>query len=112
MREAQALVDTGATSTAIAPWLADELGLEPMGRRVIGTAAGQRRATAYRFSLGFQASALLAPSGLTAGPVFLPNEVYGIDFTEGIDFQILIGMDILAKGSFEMHPDHRWRFAF
>lgn len=107
--EATALLDTGATLTAIAPQLADAMGLVPVGRRILDTAAGTRRANAYNFTLGFR---LPHRDGMAQPPLFLPNELYGIDFTKGIAFDVLIGMDVLSKGEFQMDSKFRWSFRF
>jgi predicted aspartyl protease len=107
--EATALLDTGATLTAIAPQLADSMGLVPVGRRILDTAAGTRRANAYNFTLGFR---LPHQDGMAQSPLFLPNELYGIDFTKGIAFDVLIGMDVLSKGEFQMDSKFRWVFRF
>lgn len=107
--EAVALLDTGATTTAIAPQLAEALKLQAVGRRIIDTAAGPRRANAYNFTLGFRQ---LAGTGLSRPPLFLPNEIYGLDFTRGIAFDVLIGMDILGIGEFRMDQHRNWSFAF
>ncbi len=111
MCEAQALLDTGATSSAITADIAAELALEPLGRRIMGTAAGTRRATTYRFSVGFAESLVRVRGDAAAsGPVFLPSEVQGIDFTAGLDFQVLIGMDIIARGDLHLLPSRDWAF--
>ena len=109
MVEAIALLDTGASLTAIAPQLADVMGLTPVGRRILDTAAGTRRANAYNFTLGFRMDLV---GGLAQPPLFLPNEIYGIDFTKGIAFNVLIGMDILSKGELHIDSSHRWLFRF
>lgn len=107
--QAVGLLDTGAVSTAIDPSLAAELGLKPVGRRIIDTAAGPRRANAYNFTLGFVQS---APQGFGQPPLFLPNEIYGLDFTRGIAFNVLIGMDVISIGEFRMDRKRNWYFAF
>jgi Aspartyl protease len=107
--EAVALLDTGATTTAIAAQLAEALKLRAVGRRIIDTAAGPRRANAYNFTLGFRQP---PGQGLSRSPLFLPNEIYGLDFTRGITFDVLIGMDILGIGEFRMNRNRQWSFAF
>lgn len=109
MVEATALLDTGASLTAIAPQLADAMGLTPVGRRILDTAAGTRRANAYNFTLGFR---MASEGGLAQPPLFLPSEIYGIDFTKGIAFEVLIGMDILSKGDLRVDRQRNWRFRF
>ena len=107
--EATALLDTGATLTASAPQLADAMGLVPVGRRILDTAAGTRRANACNFTLGFRRP---HHEGMAPSPLFLPNELYGIDFTKGISFDILVGMDGLSKGEFHKDRQFRWVFRF
>jgi len=107
--EATALIDTGASMTAIAPQLADAMRLEPVGRRIIDTAAGTRRANAYNFTLGFR---MPSNGGFAQAPLFLPNEILGIDFTRGIAFDVLIGMDILATGDLRIERSRHWHFRF
>lgn len=109
MVEAIALLDTGASLTAIAPQLADAMGLVAVGRRILDTAAGTRRANAYNFTLGFRMASV---GGLAQPPVFLPNEIYGIDFTKGIAFDVMIGMDILSTGNLVIDKNRQWRFCF
>ncbi len=107
--QATALIDTGASLTAIAPQLADAMGLVPVGRRILDTAAGTRRANAYNFTLGFQMPSV---GGLAQPPLFLQNEIYGIDFTKGMAFDVLIGMDILSTGDLKISSSRRWQFNF
>lgn len=111
--EANALLDTGATSSGIAAGIADKLSLESLGRRVIGTAGGTRRASTYKFSLAFAPSVVtsLGVSG-DKSPQFLPNEVQGIDFTEGLDFQIVLGMDIISTGELIIRKNRFWSLQF
>jgi hypothetical protein len=108
MVQATALLDTGASMTAIAPQLAEAMGLLPVGRLILDTAAGTRRANAYNFTLGFRMDSV---GGLAQPPLFLPNEIYGIDFTKGQAFDVLIGMDILSKGDLRISRGH-WHFVF
>lgn len=106
LQEAIALLDTGATSSGLCSAIVASLDLEPLGRRVIGTAAGSRRSTTYRFGMAFP------PDSQAAGPRFLPFELNGIEFTESPMFQVLIGMDVISAGTLLVQPDRHWSLDF
>lgn len=113
MVEANALLDTGATSSAITAKIAASLGLLARGRRVMGTAGGTRRTNIFGFSLAFSPFCVVMQQGqIGSAPLFLPHEIAGIEFTEGIDFQVLIGMDVISTGELKISSDRSWSFKF
>ncbi len=109
---ARGLVDTGASVTAICRNLAQKLGLEPEGKRVITNTHGQQQVTQYRFLAGFLVRLPASgASGGAAAPHMLP-EVYGIDFTATASFDLLVGMDIIRQGNLLVRRSGEWSFEF
>ena len=85
-----ALVDTGATCTCIDPAVADEIGAPPDGEEDIAGAHGIRKLKTHTVSLMFPDIGLgreaVAVVGLPLGP--------------SCGFRAILGMDILAEGTF------------
>lgn len=55
---------------------------------------------------------MASSGGLAQPPLFLQNEIHGIDFTKGIAFDVLIGMDIVSKGDLHIDRKRNWVFRF
>ena len=94
--EAQALVDTGSTTSAVTPRVAKALGLRKMGKRPLGSAQGLGQAERYLFRIGVR-----SPVAGLAFP-YLFDEVSGFELSDSFQLDALIGMDILRQCDFRM----------
>jgi hypothetical protein len=104
--EAQALVDTGSTTSAITPRVAKHLALRQLGKRPLGSAQGLGQAERYLFRVG-----MLPPGN---GPTFpyLFEEVSGFELSDSFQLDALIGMDILSQCDFAMDREGRCSLRF
>jgi predicted aspartyl protease len=101
-----ALIDTGASATSIAPEAAQRLGLKSIETREVRTASGSHNALVYEFSIGF------FPDEQSA-PYVLPTPVRGVELSfGGSAFDILLGMDVLARGDLILRRDRSYSFEF
>lgn len=82
-----ALIDTGATVTAIHAPILQQLAIQPVGTMKVGTAGGQQDQSRYPAAIRF------AQINVQGSLAF----VLGADLT-GMGFIALIGRDILAQG--------------
>jgi predicted aspartyl protease len=97
-----ALVDTGATTSAITPRVARALGLQRLGKRPLGSAQGEGQAERYVFRLALPTISDGAPSF-----PFVFDRVQGFELAEAFSLDALIGMDILSQCDFTMRRDRR-----
>ena len=104
--EADALIDTGSSVSGIASRLAKELNLTRLGKRPLTSAQGEGQVERYAFRVGF-----LPESSVPSFPIVF-DEVIGIELTNALRFEALIGMDILAQCDFEMRRDGICRLHF
>ncbi|SEM88968.1 Aspartyl protease [Sphingomonas gellani] len=86
------LIDTGATKTCISRSAAKQIGLRPRGKLNLGGVSSIEQHNRYRFVLG----ALYDDKG--ARGYYMFDEVSGVDFRDNGDFDVLIGMDVIAQG--------------
>ena len=96
-----ALVDTGASRTAIASKLATELGLEPDGKFQVRGVTGAKMVNSYTvdFVLRFGPQSMVV------------NNFEVLEFDSGnFPYQVLLGRDVLCRGVFTM--DFAGRFTF
>ncbi|MBI4165915.1 MAG: aspartyl protease family protein [Acidobacteria bacterium] len=84
---ASALWDTGATGSSITPSVARELGLTPIGARMVNHAGGSSLSNTYLVNLHL-------PNGV--GIVGVPVTELG----ETTLFGVIVGMDIIIRGDF------------
>ena len=95
----KALWDTGATRTTISKNVVNALGLIPIGRGAVSHVGGDGTAGLYIVNI-------ILPNGLESRPMRVLDGVLG-------DFDILIGMDIIANGDFAVtHSDGKTTFSF
>jgi len=109
-----ALVDTGATKTAIAKSVADELQLKPSGKIDMQTAGGLVSCNVYDVKLG-----LLIPTGqdqvgnIQGQIQIIEKTIRAPEFDSGSGaYKALIGRDILSSGVLTLSPDGHYSFAF
>lgn len=103
---AVALVDTGATSSGIGPRIVKELNLRSYGKQPLISATEIRQVAYYIFRLGI-------PPHDANGPDFpyVIDECLGFSWDMHRDFDVILGMDILAKCRFTVEPG-RWSLTF
>jgi predicted aspartyl protease len=98
-----ALIDTGTTTTIIAPQVVQELGLQPTGkmRALVGT---MQSGPVHTYCV-----TLVLPMNGDAG-VFPALEVLEAPLDDG-PIQVLLGLDILCRGVFTMSCDGHFTFS-
>ena len=98
-----ALIDTGASATCISPNVAQTVGLQPIGMRPMTSATHSVPVNVYLVDL-------LLPFG-TAGFVVSGMQVIEFAPAGGSPFQILVGRDILCRGTFTLSFDGHFTFS-
>lgn len=102
--ETRAILDTGATNTAVSKWLAESLQLVPSGKTEVLTAAGQREVNTYQVDV-------LLPFGSTVVPIErLPITEYDAP-REDAEPQVLLGMDVIQQGCLTVDFEGKWTFS-
>jgi hypothetical protein len=104
---ARALVDTGATASAISISIADELQLQSHGKRPLQSAHGLGQAERFFFRIGIypdQADANSFP--------YIFDDIFGFCLTGSEHFDALIGMDILSQCDFSINREGRCELSF
>jgi hypothetical protein len=120
----KALVDTGATTTAISQKHAARIKLQPVGKVPIQGVGGIQNHNSYLFLVAFP---FALPPGVTLaglpppGPgqvqgqiQVLERAIQGCDFPGGssADFQVILGMDVLRTGSLVVQGNNTFSFSF
>lgn len=112
----QALVDTGATSTAISAKVATDVGLQPIGKMQVFGVAGSQYHNFYTFHVGFVVGALVPTPGspVVQSRIDVFNDVIqGAELALGVGgFDVLLGMDVIGKGSLAVEGNGTYSFSF
>jgi hypothetical protein len=98
-----ALIDTGASMTCISPQVVQAVGLQPMGMHSMVSATQTIPVNVYLVDL-------LLPFG-TAGLFQAGVQVMEFAGDPGSPFQMLLGRDILCRGTFTMSFDGHFTFS-
>lgn len=98
-----ALIDTGASATCISPNVAQTIGLQPVGMRPMVSATHSVPMNVYLVDL------LLPFRG--AGFVLQSTQVMEFAPTGSSPYQILVGRDIICRGTFTMSFDGHFTFS-
>jgi hypothetical protein len=107
-----ALVDTGASVTCISRNVVQTIGLQPSGKTSMSGSTGQNIVDQYTFLVGFLFGAQQAPTGAISGQLNA-HLVQGCEFTShGFGFDVLIGRDILCKGTLSLSFDGHYLLCF
>jgi hypothetical protein len=107
-----ALLDTGASATCISKNVIQNIGLQPSGKTSMSGSTGQSTVDQYTFLVGFIFGAQQAPTGLFSGQLNL-HLVQGCEFiSHGFGFDVLIGRDILCKGTLTISFDGHYVLSF
>jgi hypothetical protein len=101
---AQALLDTGSTTSGVTRAIASRLNLPRLGRRPLGSARGEAQVERFLFRIGFQMESTFLP--------FVFEAVDGFELREGLAFNVILGMDILNQCDFSMARTGRCRLRF
>jgi Aspartyl protease len=107
-----ALLDTGASITCISNNVVQKLGLQPTGKTSMSGSTGKNTVDQYAFVVGFMFGLQQTPTGIFSGEINA-HLVQGCEFvSHGFGFDVLIGRDILCKGSFTLTFDGHYALAF
>ncbi len=108
-----ALVDTGATQTCISTKVVNDVGLTPKGKRPMVSASHTVTANTYLFSVGFPMGIAPDPRGTVSGNISIFHAIDGMEFNAGgAQFDVLLGMDVLSRGSLKIDFDGHFSFCF
>lgn len=100
-----ALLDTGATSTCISERVVMDVGLVPTGKTIMTGATGELEVDEHFFGIGFITSLEPQPTGEVSSRLEM-RSVRGSLFQVGsLQFDVLVGRDILCEGVFTMSFD-------
>lgn len=100
-----ALLDTGASVTCISKNVVQSLALLPSGKATMSGSTGQNTVDQYTFFVGFIFGAQQTPSGAISGQLDA-RLVQGCEFSNhGFGFDVLVGRDILCKGTLSFSFD-------
>ena len=103
---ANALIDTGSTTTGITPRVAKALALVGRGKRPLGSAQGEGLAERYLFRIAIDIS--------LPGPAFpfVFEDIIGFELKDSFQLDALIGMDVLGHCNFTMSTKRRCSLEF
>lgn len=100
-----ALIDTGASCTAITQKVIADLGFSPSGKQPVGGVHGRRPTNVYQFAVGIAfPTGPAAPTGLVNANV-TTFPIVGTEFISDATFDVLLGRDVLCRGVFSMSFD-------
>ncbi|MGH7068953.1 MAG: aspartyl protease family protein [Acetobacteraceae bacterium] len=100
-----ALIDTGASATAISAKVIKDVGLMSIGKKPVGGVHGHRPTNLYQFQVGLVFPQSPSPTGAINANI-APFPVTGPEFVPlGPSFDILLGRDVLCHGTFSMSWD-------
>ncbi len=109
--EAVALLDTGASCSAIGPRVISELGLSPYEKRQLLVATEDRLVDYYLFRIGLF-DGLGDESRSMARLPFVFADLDGFGMRSSGQFDVILGMDVLRQCDFELYRTGRWRLSF
>jgi hypothetical protein len=99
-----ALLDTGATTSAISPRIIAELGLRSFEKRPLIVATEDRLVDYYLFRIGFFIESSPLPY------VFAETDGFGMRISNSFD--IILGMDVLGQCDLKIHRSGHWVLTF
>lgn len=99
--QAEALIDTGSTTSGITPRVAEFLDLPKRGKRPLGSAQGEGQAERYLFRIA------LPLAGEIPNLPFVFDDVSGFELASSFVLDALVGMDILRQCGFSINPQRR-----
>ena len=106
------LLDTGASVTCISSNVVQKLSLQPSGKTRMSGSTGQGLVDQYTFVVAFIFGAQQMPTGAISGQLNF-HLVQGCEFVHhGFGFDVLIGRDILCKGTLSLSFDGHYVLSF
>lgn len=107
--EFRALVDTGASRTAISQNVIDKVGLRPLGQIEVGNVKRTEMHETYMFYVGVWPE----PLGDSPPAIFgVGDAIMGIDGGDSRYYDVLLGMDIVTQGSLSISLDGAFELGF
>jgi hypothetical protein len=107
-----ALIDTGASVTCISKNVVQALNLQPSGKTSMSGSTGQTTVDQFTFVVAFLFQAQQSPTGAISGHLNM-HLVQGCEFmSHGFGFDVLIGRDILCKGTLTLSFDGHYILSF
>lgn len=103
MLECRALLDTGADGTSVCQSVARAARLRSFGKRSVVGIGGQNYHRTWGLYLGFLA-------GENASPFVLAEPLLAVEIPDNGWFEVIVGRDILTKGTFIMRPGGEFEF--
>lgn len=101
------LLDTGATTSWVSPRVIQELGLVELMKERVSFAMSEETASVFLFRLG------LFVNGLHRNSLpYVFAETRGFKLNQREDFDVILGMDVLAQGDFATFRDGHWTLKF
>ncbi len=113
VRPFKAQIDTGAQSTCITKKAIEFYGMQPNGRVELVSVSGTEEVNTYIFTIGFLNGAIpnrVGPGSSANFSFFPPITGAEIYTHEDDDLEILIGMDVISRGS--LHIEASGFFSF
>jgi predicted aspartyl protease len=106
-----ALIDTGASCTAVSPKVISDLKLAPVSKQQISGVHGTHPTNLYQFQVILLIPQTQLPTGIVHANIF-PFPVIGSEFMAPGAFDVLLGRDVLCRGVFNMSFDGHASFSF
>jgi gag-polyprotein putative aspartyl protease len=107
--EFRALVDTGASRTAISQNVINRVGLASRGQIQVGNVKRTELHDTFIFHVGIWPDNEL---GEPSAPFGIGDPIMGIDGGDSRYYDVLLGMDILTRGSLHLKHDATFELAF
>lgn len=104
-----ALVDTGATRTAISQNVIDRVGLTSRGKIPVGNV---RRTEEHHTYVFYVAIWPVSDDGSPTAVFGIGQEIMGIDGGDSRYYDILLGMDVISQGSLRLERDGSFELGF
>jgi hypothetical protein len=107
--EFRALVDTGASRTAISQKVIDQVGLSTRGQEPVGNVKRTEFHKTFMFYVGIWPE---TDDGSPSAVFGIGDEILGIDGGDSRYYDVLLGMDIILRGSLRLGADRKFELGF
>ena len=108
----RALVDTGATGTAVTGRVVSSAQLKPISKRKVLGVSGAMISNVYQFRLGFVLQNQSPDGSAETGISFVGGMLQGTELAGEHDFDVLLGMDVLRHCQLTLLPSRQFTIAF
>lgn len=105
------MLDTGATSSAIAPRIVDELGLKPYAKRPLMVATEERLVDYFLFRIGLFPSDMQLDASSADLP-FVFAETDGFRMRDSSSFEVILGMDVIGQCDLQIGRNGNWTLKY